>query len=52
MKIVLEKLPHGATLQDVIHAVNKMTEKLNEGLCEIDEENLSEALIKKIEKEG
>ena len=51
MKIVLDKLPHGATLQDVILAYNKVVEKLNEGLCEIDEENLSEALIKKIERE-
>ena len=51
MKIVLEKLPHGATLQDVIHAYNKAVDVLNEGLCEIDEENISDAVMAKINKE-
>ena len=51
MKIVIEKLAHGATLQDVIHAFNKMADKLNEGLCEIDEENISESVMEQIRKE-
>ena len=52
MKIVLEKLPHGASLLDVILAYNKTVDKLNEGLCEIDEENISDSIMKKIEKEN
>ena len=51
MKIVFERLPHNSTLADVIHAYNVMVEKLNEGLCEIDEENISEAVMKQINKE-
>lgn len=51
MKIVLDKLPHSATLQDVIHAFNKMADKLNEGLENIDEENISESVMNKIKKE-
>ena len=52
MKIVLEKLPHAATLQDVIRAYNKAVDQLNEGLEHIDEENISESVMKQIEKEG
>lgn len=51
MKILLDKLPHSATLQDVIREYNKTVDKLNEGLCEIDEENISEAVMKRIDKE-
>ncbi len=51
MKVIIEKIPYGATLQDVIHAFNKAADRLNEGLCEIDEENISESVMKKINKE-
>lgn len=51
MKIVLDKIPHSANLQDVIHAFNKAVDKLNEGLGEIDEENISDAIMKQIKKE-
>ena len=52
MKIVLEKLPHSATLQDVIRAFNKTVDKLNEGLENIDEENISDSVMDQIKKEG
>ena len=52
MKVTVDKLPHGASLHDVIKAFNVMADKLNEGLNNIDEENISDSLLKEIRKEG
>ena len=51
MKVVFEKIPSGADPEEVIRAHNRMVEQLNMVLGEIDEENISDTLMKKINKE-
>ncbi len=48
MKIIIDKIPPGATLGEVIQHYNTMVDKLNLAFSEIDEENFSESVVKKI----
>ncbi len=51
MKVVFEKIPSGASTEEIIKAHNRMAEQLNMVLGEIDEENISDAVMAKINKE-
>lgn len=51
MKAVFEKIPPGAGADEIIKAVNRMAEQLNTVLDNIDEENISDALLERIGKE-
>ena len=51
MKAVFEKIPPGAGTGEIIRAVNRMAEQLNAVLDNIDEENISDAVMAKINKE-
>ena len=51
MKAVFEKIPSGAGADEIIRAVNRMADQLNTVLNDIDEENISDAVMAKINKE-
>lgn len=51
MKVIFEKIPPGAGSDEIIRAVNRMAEQLNTALNDIDEENISDAVMAKINKE-
>ena len=51
MKAVFEKIPPGAGAEEIIKAHNRMAEQLNMVLNDIDEENLSDNVAAKINKE-